>query len=336
MDLPTAAMRGQPHRMPRTFAALLLLAISFTLPAWPLRAATAPEIWLAPHAGHPTAPGAADYATLFYASNSAWVAVAGKLQVYSVNVTHLRFAPDAELLRMASDLQSRHIALSISFNSIAREPGDSCGDGEGYETAAATQAFVTRLLRLKIRPASVNMDGPLWYGHYNPKYCRFPVPALIQRVATSLAIWTNGFPGLTYGETEGWVQIQDNPGWQHDYAQFRDGIAAATGVRVSFVHTDTNIHGHPNWPALLVTAQAFVHQMGMKYGMIYDGYGTEQSSVLWIADAKTLIATMESQMRVIPDMAVVASFDPYPTDILPPTSPATLSSLLYYYLTLPH
>jgi hypothetical protein len=159
---------------------------------------------------------------------------------------------------------------------------------------------------------------------------------LVQRIAANLTPWTAAFPGLTYGEIEGWVQIQDNPGWQRDYAQMRDGIQVATGVRLSFVHTDTNIHGHPNWPAALVAAQAFVHQQGMKYGMIYDALQTAQSDAQWIADAKAGIATMETQTQAIPDTAIIASWNQYPTHVLPATNPTTLSSLLLYYLALPH
>ena len=64
--------------------------------------------------------------------------------------------------------------------------------------------------------------------------------------------------------------------------------------------------------------------------------GTEQSDALWIADAKTKIATMEGQIHAIPDTAIIASWNAYPAYVLPATSPTTLSSLLFYYLALPH
>jgi hypothetical protein len=336
MDLPTAAPRGQPRRMRRTQAALLLLAIGLAVPARPLRAANPPEIWLAPHAGHPTVPGAADYGTLFYASNPAWVALASKVQVYSLNVSHLSIATDAELLRMGGDLRARHIALNITFGGVARQPGDTCAIGEGYETPASVQAFAARLQRLQIRPDIISMDSPLWFGHYDKRYCKFPVATLIQRVAANLAVWTSLFPGLSYGDIEPWVEIEDDPNWQPEYAALKDGIAVATGVRLSFAHTDTNIYAHPNWASALVAAQAFVHEQGMKYGMIYDGLDTETSSAQWVADAKARIATMESQMHVIPDTAIIASWYKFPTDVLPPTDPTTLSGLLFYYVALPH
>jgi hypothetical protein len=336
MDLPTAAPSGHSHRMPRMVFALLLFALAFVLPLRAVRAGSTPEVWFAPHAGHPTVPGAVDYTTLFRANNPQWVAITGKFQVFAVNMSHLQAAPDDELQRMAADLQQRHIALSIGFDSIGRQPGDTCANGEGYTNPAGIQGFTARLKRLKVRPDLVKMDSPLWFGHYDTRYCRFPIPVLVQRVASTLSVWAQAFPGLSYGESEPWIGIEDNAGWQADYAAMKDGIAATTGIRVAFVHTDANIHAHPNWVAALAAAQAFVHQMGMKYGMIYDSLGTDTSDAQWIADAKVRIDTLEHQAHIIPDAALIESWNQYPSRILPHSDPTTLSSLLFYYTQLNH
>ena len=336
MDLPTAARPRPPGQILRTAAAgLLLLGVA----AMPALAATTPEIGSSPKGGHPPVPGVADYSTLFQDSNPAWLAIVGKFQVFNSSLDHLRNASDAEVLQTATNLHSHHVAWAITIAGVGREPGDTCAADEGYETPLSIQASMTRLLRLKIRPDIIVMDSPFWHGHLAPQDCRFPIPVLIQRIAANLSMVTAVFPGLTYGEIETWVQIQDNPGWQQDYAQMRDGIEVATGIRLSFVHTDTFIYAHPNWPASLVAAQAFVHQQGMKYGMIYDNMDQTTkttSDVQWIADAKAGIGVMESQVHAIPDTAVIASWNPYPTHALPATDPTTLSSLLLYYLSLPH
>ena len=268
-----------------------------------------------PEGRAPAGAGVADYSTLFQDSNPAWLAIVGKFQVFNSSLDHLRNASDAEVLQTATNLHSHHVAWAITIAGVGREPGDTCAADEGYETPLSIQASMTRLLRLKIRPDIIVMDSPFWHGHLAPQDCRFPIPVLIQRIAANLSMVTAVFPGLIYGEIETWVQIQDNPGWQQDYAQMRDGIEVATGIRLSFVHTDTFIYAHPNWPASLVAAQAFVHQQGMKYGMIYDNMDQTTkttSDVQWIADAKAGIGVMESQVHAIPDTRRHRQLEPVP------------------------
>jgi hypothetical protein len=315
-------------------AATLLLAL--VPPLAPARAAGAPEIWFAAKAGHANVPGVADFATMFRADNPAWASVEAKIQVYSIGMVHLAGAPDEELERIAGDLQLHHVRFAIVINAVARLPGETCGTGEGYSFPASNQKFVERLARLHIHPDQVSIDSPVWFGRWDGRKCLFSGPELLQHLIPTLTIWARAFPGATFGEVEPWIQVIEHPDWQADYRAMRDGIAAATGVRLAYVHTDLNDHLHPDWAAELAAVPPFVRSLGMRYGMIVDGRGQDPTDEAWIATAKARIAAAEDQHHIIPDYVEIATWNKHPARALPETDPTTLSSLIDYYLARHH
>jgi hypothetical protein len=329
MILSAARSGRRRWRVLLASAAALLLAL---VPPPAASAAGAPEIWFSPKSGIGPYPGVADFATLFREDNPAWTSVANKIRVYSISYDHLARAPDDEVERIATDLRLHHVRWNIAIGPVAQLPGETCGRGEGYSAPAANQHFVERLARLNVHPDQVSIDSPMWFGSLDPHKCQFTVAALVRHLAPTIAIWARAFPSATIGDIEPWLQLMEHPGWQADYRAMKDGIAAATGVRLAYVHTDLNDHNHPNWAAELAAVPPFVRSLGMRYGMIYDGRGNDPTDAAWLATAKERIVTAEDRYRIIPDYAVFATWNSHPARALPETDPTTLSSLIDFYL----
>jgi hypothetical protein len=320
----------------RLLAGAVALPLLVALPLWAASAAGLPDIWFSPRAGHGPVPGVADFDTLFRADNPAWTSVESKIQAYTIGLDHVVQAPDEEVERMFSDLHGRHVKVDITVGALARLPGETCGIGEGYARPAAHQRLVDKLARLHLQPDIISLDSPLGFGSYHPRKCGFGSAALLQHLVPALTIYARAFPAATIGDIEGWIAVMEHPGWQSDYRAMKDGIAAATGVRLAFATTDLAERGHADWAGELATIPPFVHSLGMRYGVIYDGHGRDPTDEAWIASAKEKIVVMEDQHHIIPDYVVFATWNPHPTHALPETDPTTLSSLIDWYLARHH
>ena len=180
------------------------------------------------------------------------------------------------------------------------------------------------------------MDLPLGFGRFHPAKCKFTNADLLQHLIPTISIYAHAFPATTIGDIEAWIMIMEQPDWQADYRFMVQGIAKATGVKLAFVHTDINEHGHPDWAAELRAVPPFVHSLGMRYGCIYNGHGRDASDEGWIETAKQKTILMEDQEHIIPDYVVFASWNKFPTRALPPTDPTTLSGLITWYLARRH
>jgi hypothetical protein len=257
-----------------------------------------------------------------------------EMQVYLMGADHLMGSPDDEIVRMADNLHRHHVALALAIMAIARLPNEPCGVGESYEPTSFHQHLAERLARLHVRPDIIRVDGVFFAGHYIK--CKLPIDELVRRASPTISAWAQVFPGIVVGDVEPWVAIMDHPGWQSEYAEMKRGIEAATGQKLAFVHSDVNDHNHPNWAAELAAVPPFVHRLGMKYGMIYDGRGPDPTDEQWLADARDRVVQMEDRLHVIPDQAVIQSWNKHPAHALPATDPTTLGSLLEWYAALHH
>jgi len=296
-----------------------------------LHDARSQQVWLAARSPNTHPHGVSDWDSLFRPTNE-WAAVASRINVFGITVGYVLQAPDQELVAVAGDLGRRHIDISIGLQSIARTSSDACGNQEGYGTEPEHARAADKLHRLGIALHYVTLDEPLWFGHLStdPVSCRFTLEELAKRVGASVNKYVAVFPDLTLGDIEPIPGLILRPDWQASTRTFYNALKLRTGKDVTFLHTDVAWRV-PGYAAALATVQTFAHDMKLEFGVFYNGDGRDHGDTAWVSAAVGHFEKLESQPGFRPDDALFASWDNYPTHVLPETSDGTLGHVVASY-----
>lgn len=293
--------------------------------------AMAQQIWFGPRQPARMRPGAVDSVAALFAPGALWPKALAATRVFILEPSFIAVASDAELRRIGDFLTAHHVGIDIDIQSVAKVEG--CGGIEGYAWPPEIRVVAERLHRLGIPVGYIHLDGPLWFGHYDqePLACRVPVDALVARVAQNVREFLRYYPDVTIVDVEGIPGLTAQPGWRGAYRRFRAGLHAAIGRPLSGLQLDVNWND-PGWRAAMRAVAAFTRQLGMQLGVIYNGSGADQSGAQWMADAERHVIEVEGELGIIPDQAVFASWNPYPTHALPETAPDAHTHLIDFYI----
>ncbi|WP_428534466.1 hypothetical protein [Rhodopila sp.] len=317
------------HRIAGPIQRFLRLLMTMLLVAMPR--AHGQQVWLGVRGPDVRPKGAADWNALFKPT-AEWSAVASKIQIFSITAGYVVQASDQELKAVAADLTNRHIAIALGMQSVGIGPGDHCGHEEGYGVPGFTARAAEKLHRLEIPLQYLALDEPLWFGHYDSgsQGCRFDLPELARRVALNVRAYQQYFPDVTVGDIEPVPILTTFADWKSAFRSFAHELSSATGRSLAFLQTDVDWR-LPSFHQSIIDTATFAHQQGLKFGVIYKGDGGDDSGPAWVADAINHFDGLETTQGVMPEQAIVETWDPHPTHVLPETSDATLSHVIARY-----
>lgn len=315
-------------------AALLGAVAGLSAPApWAAFAAgkAAPqEIWLSGvdpvvwhrQKGH-TQPN--DFMDMFDTS-APWRRAAGETQVFMVDPDFIIYGQEDMVSRMVADLKRRHIGLAVEMGLLY---GDlKCGKMEGYLDPSAAWTLATRLKKLGGELEYVVADEPLFFGHrQQPGGCMFPMPEVARQVVKQVGVMRRIFPNLKVGDSEPIGQLHPDD-WVQEITQWLDVYQAAAGEPFAFIHVDIAWES-PLWQDHLKTLTAFTRKKGIKLGIIYNGAG--KTGVEWTQRAEQRFTDIESRLKIVPDLAVIQTWEPQPDHMMPDSQPGTLTNLVIRY-----
>jgi hypothetical protein len=305
---------------------LVLIASIATLTS---SAARAQEVWFAPQAPGASSPGTPDWEALFNpTATSEWATAAARTDVFSWNLEHMESWPTAQLAAEAAWVHAHGMKLAVTLMPL--ETSDPCGQGEGYMGPGGDAEQAARMKQAGVLVDLVQMDGPLYFGHYADGLCQWPIATVASHVAAGLAPWLAAFPAVHVAEIEEAPVLQLYPTFEADYVAFKAQVEQTLGAKITHLQFDVT------WSNVAIDAElpelfAFTHAQGMRFGVFYDGNGDETSDTAWIKNAETAMETAEGLLGVIPDDAEIASWDSHPVYTLPDTAPSTLSWLVREY-----
>lgn len=295
--------------------------------------AAAQQVWFGPRlprAPHTHVVGIDDWHDLLR-PDAPWQRAASRTQILYLNRGYIVDASDDELKAVAATMTARGIAIATSDQPVAVDQSDQCGKTEGYDTAAGVAAFVQRLKRNGVTLGYLGLDGPLWFGHYatGPEECRFSIEEVVRRTAANLRIVTDAFPQVVVGDIEG-TTLTAQPDWKETYVRFKHDLDEAAGRPTEFLQLDVNWR-QPNAPEAIKEMAATAHSLGMKLGIVYNGDNEDDSDAAWIDHAWHNVAATESEYGIVPDQAVFASWNRFPSRALPESSPEAHTWLIDRY-----
>ncbi|MDQ6869729.1 MAG: hypothetical protein M3178_15710 [Pseudomonadota bacterium] len=298
--------------------------------AWPKTA----TVWFTPR-NQPPIP-APDFMNLFQPS-APWLQAASHVQIFKLYPQFVNNASDADLQTVIAGLRQRHIALAIEYGLLNRNDpvlcggkDPQCGRVEGFEGELLANALA-RIKNLGGNLQYVAMDEPLWFGTYStePGAPQASIPAIAQDVAIQVATVHKYFPNAQVGDIEP-MQGDGGPAdWVQEIMQWAKTYKATVGQPLAFIHSDVAWQ-RTGWSGQLTELHALLHVEGIPFGIIYDGDFID-GAVEWTTGAEKRFAEIETDSQLVPDHAILQTWNPQPLYALPETQPGTMTFLVDRY-----
>jgi hypothetical protein len=178
------------------------------------------------------------------------------------------------------------------------------------------------------------MDEPLWNGHEfsGPTACHTAISAIATDVAANVRAIRQVFPAVQVGDIEQIGRAAPSD-LVDQIMQWTRAYQEATGEPLAFLHFDVVWTG-PWWQQLTLLVPR-LHGAGIKFGIIYNGDPDDQTDLAWTSHAEQRFVAIEATPVLIPDQAILQTWMPRPSQMLPETQPGTMTWLVNRYLAAP-
>jgi hypothetical protein len=237
-----------------------------------------------------------------------------------------------ELIQIRDFAAAHHMQIDLSTEAVAKLPNGTCGGEEGYTYPGENADAAQILFNLGFKVDWVDMDGPMNAGSYDtgPQSCQLSIADLIPRVVSTLQGVFALYPNAKLMDVEPLPGLEQQPTWRQDVQTFHAGLAQELGVQVAAMQTDVNWLD-PTWPAVMANLQTFLHERNQLLSVIYDPNAVAQSDTQAINSTVANFEAVEGQYNIIPDLVAITSWDTYPVNAMPETSPTALTWLVDRY-----
>ncbi len=293
--------------------------------------AAAPQIWLSSvspvtaKADHWT-NSSVDYMDLF-TPDAPWPTVSSHLTVFKFGPAFASQGNPDDLRKIFAYLRQHHIKFALETGMLtqsAQWPKRSEASGP----PGMFEKMLTRLKSLGATPSYIAMDEPLtfsrWQENLGPNLR--PFDAITSNLAANNAIAQRIFPGIQFGDEEA---ISCDSRRLAELEKWPDIYRQATGVPLAFIQCDLNWSEHA-MKNLVPLSQALKTQ-GVPFSVIYNG-GTANSDEEWCAGTEQHYTEIETNLGVIPDIAMFQSWVILPSHLLPETKFGTMTNIVANYL----
>jgi hypothetical protein len=275
-----------------------------------------------------------DFMELF-TPTAQWATGASALQILLLSNQFVIFATDEQLNQIISDMKRRHIALAMA--GLMLTASARCGQHvEGYSGPIGILRAAGRVKQLGGVLKYIAMDEPLLYGHYysGPNACHDSIADVAKQVAEKVAQAKSVFPQIKVGDIET-LGAGAQTHWMEQMQQWPAAYQAAVGEPLAFMQADISWQ-NPNWQSDLQAESQFLRAARIPLGIIYNGSPQDQTDLEWTTHAEQRFHLIESNLRIIPDQAIIATWTVHPTRMLPENQPATMTYLLKQYVQMTH
>ena len=209
----------------------------------------------------------------------------------------------------------------------------TCGNGiEGF--GAGIVPVLKRIRALGGNLTYLVMLQPFQWGslYKGAKSCQWDahqvaVNALVE-VRQAKAI----FPRLLVGDIMAVPAFRETgPDWAKQFGNWFDIWRSVSGAPLAFFHVDVD-WTVPNWQEAIAAIRAQVERRGIRFGMVYNGFLTDESDTAWMAAAENHVLDYEVRAGSAPPAQVdFQSWNPHPTHLLPETDPTAFTHLIDFY-----
>lgn len=264
-----------------------------------------------------------------FSPTAPWQQAAARVQVFKVYGEGLDALSDADLTTLLADLKRRNIALGLEWPVLT---SSICGNGiEGFGGS-----FLRHAQRIKALGGTLTylaMQQPFQWGslYKGANSCQWTA----QQVAVNALLPINEaktvFPNLLVGDIMAVPPFRDSSDWPAQFGVWFDTWKSLAGAPMAFFHVDAD-WTVPNWQAAVTAIRPVAAQRGIPFGMVYNGFLTNESDVAWMGAAEDHFIDYEIRNgNPPPDQVNFQSWNPHPTHVLPETDPTAFTYLIDRY-----
>jgi len=308
---------------PLTRIAALILASGGLLPAQQ-------TVWFTPlpPSNHPSGFfGSTDYMSLF-SLTAPWQHAASRVRVFKIYGVDT--FSDADLRKLLADLRRRRIALALEWPVLT---SPTCGAGiEGFGSSP-----LSTLKRIKALGGTLTylaMQQPFQWGslYKGEKSCQWTARQVALNALVEIKEAKGVFPKLLVGDIMAVPAFREvGPDWAKEFGTWFDTWRGISGSPLAFFHVDVD-WTVPNWQAAVAAVRSQVQQRGIRFGMVYNGFLTQESDSAWMAAAEKHFVDYEvGAGNAPPDQVDFQSWNRHPSHVLPETDPTAFTHLIDRY-----
>jgi hypothetical protein len=303
----------------------VLIAASAVLPAQQ-------TVWFTPlpYAKHPDGSfGSQDYLNLF-SPTAPWQKAAAHVRVFKVYGEGVGALSDADLRKVLADLKRRQIALAMEWPVLTSQ---TCGIGiEGF--GGGLLPILKRIKAAGGTLAYLAMEQPFQWGSLwkGASSCQWTARQVALNALVEVKQAKALFPKLLVGDIMAVPAFREvGPDWDKQFGIWFDTWRSVSGAPLAFFHVDVD-WTVPNWQAAVSAVRAQVERRGIRFGVVYNGFLTEESDTAWMAAAENHFIDYEVRAgNAAPSQVDFQSWNPHPTHVLPETDPTAFTHLIDRY-----
>jgi hypothetical protein len=308
-----------------TGLAALIVATSVLLPAQQ-------SVWFTPlpYTKHPVGFfGSPDYVSLFSPA-APWRQAASHVRVFKVYGEGVGALSDADLRKVLADLRRRQIALALEWPVLTSQ---TCGIGiEGF--GGNPLPILKRVKALGGTLTYLAMQQPFQWGslYKGANSCQWTARQVALNAVVEIKQAKKIFPGLLVGDIMAVPAFREaGPDWAKQFGNWFDTWRSVSGAPLAFFHVDVD-WTVPNWQAAVAAVRSQVEQRGIHFGMVYNGFLTDESDSAWMAAAENHFIDYEVRAgNAAPGQVDFQSWNPHPSHVLPETDPTAFTHLIDRY-----
>ncbi len=178
------------------------------------------------------------------------------------------------------------------------------------------------------------MDEPLYYGHLfagqgTTRGCQASILQVAGDVARAVRQVRSVFPDARIGDVEPLAGLagESGPG---AVGEWLGAFEAVTGERLAFLRLD--VDWRAPWPTDLGAIASVLKAKGVPLQVIFSGNDHDRSEVAWIASANDHVQAYDAANLPPPDAAVLQTWVPSPSRVLPETDETRLTGFARWHL----
>ena len=264
-----------------------------------------------------------------------WQRAQANVSVFGFTKRFILESSDAELSAIAKTLEAHHIKIAVQATPLIATK--RCGLGsESFGPPDDMAGIALKLKRAGVDLSYLDMDEPLYFGFFwngRPPIiaCHLPIEEVARETAAKLQAVRKVFPHVIIGDIEPMgITPSFEVAWIKDIALWMDAYQRAMGEPLGFLQADV-VWQSPSWPLILTNVASMLHARKVPLGIIYNSTPFDTSDVSWIDDAQAHFELVEGRMHIKPDQAVIETWTDFPRQILPDSTPDSLTNLVLRY-----
>ena len=238
------------------------------------------------------------------------------------------------LKKKISFLQSNNIQIAVELPPLVWEENGRGFKIESFQRKGLIESVMKKLKAVNANLDYVALDEPLYFAHYmnGPSAVNYNLDVLASKISDSLKIVYAYYPNVIVGEIEP-IGAFKHLTMTEKYNLFNNWFVAFNNKNdkpLKFLHDD--VSWRDDWENEITLLHQLTKKNNLENGIIFNSAYQWYNSELWMKSARHNIDKVLSKDSLIPNVAVLQSWNKSPEIIADDNNISAHSSLVLYFI----